>query len=214
MNRRKNFKKRGNKQTKQVWRNKRKIKMLSKAMELKLYDTDTVTMANVDTAGHADFLNSIAQGNTEHTRDGNECLLRKIKIRGYIQNTNGTPQDGVMRLLLVRYKNQMAATLTIGRLLQNTNSAISTVNTFRNPDYTEQIVVIDDTSFGYDTTQYSQIPFKMEKKLNSENKWDSAGGATGDCLLNGLWLVAVTNQATTANAPSIVYEARTSFCDS
>lgn len=201
----------------QVYKNKRKLTMLSKAMEMKHLD-GTGTLATCDTSGEKLWLNQVDQGDLPESRDGKKIQARRIFIRGYISNTNGTPADGIMRIILVRRKDAGGNTFDVDNidrgLLYNDTSGGYTVLSNMNTRNAHNYDVLLDETFGYDTTQYSQIPFKIVKKLNHQATYTLAVTVDdADCSKNALFLFCFTNQATEANAPSVVYEYRYSFLD-
>lgn len=203
------------KTTKQVYKNKKDLKVLKKLIEPKFLD-GTSTMSQITTASsHVLLLNDIDQsagGEDIQTRIGRDILARRIFVRGYMQNTNGTPADGIMRILLVRYKDSKGEQIATNKVLYNEQGA-TTVNGFLNVDEARHFDVILDTTFGYDTSAHTLIPFKYKKKLNHVVRYNSSTGTYDMIEKNSLWLIAITTQATAANAPDLVLEWRYSYLD-
>lgn len=208
-------KKKRNKTSKQIWKNKRDLKKIKRGISYKWYDANCA-LTTVPNTGDQVCLNPINCGTGYNNRKDRNIQARRIMIRGYINNNNGTPADGVIRIILVRYKECNGASLTMGTLLYNHGTAAFTVNSNKNMDHKQDFDIICDTTFGYDTTQHTQIPFKIVKKFDHEVVYnsDSTSGIDHTHIEeNSLWFMAITNQATEANAPSITAEYRYSFCD-
>jgi len=103
--RKRRYKKRGKYLKKQVYKNKKKLKLLARAIEYKYFDT--VTAADGwDATGNSLVLNAMQLGNTAITRVGNKVVARRLTIRGYLQNTNGEPLDGIARMIIVKARDQ------------------------------------------------------------------------------------------------------------
>lgn len=209
---------RGNRLRKQVNKNSRVIKQLRKGQELKyidFYDTDTAFHQLTD-AGNLKYLSTIAHGDTVHTRDADECVMRKIKIRGALINDEGTPTDGICRILVIRVRNPQKITWSLAKTLMNHSAGVGSVFSFLNPDYARMFSVIDDITIAYDADSYRNVPFKITKKLNSILKFDGVNGAYDECLSNALWMLAWTDcpAVSAANAPHIDLEWRIFFIDS
>lgn len=207
--------KRKSKISKQVYKNKRLLKKLSNNIEYKYYDGNC-GLTTIPNTGDQHCLNVVDNGDLYNQKEGREITSRRIMIRGYVNNNNGTPADGVLRIMLVRYHHAKGATLTVPDVLYNDGAAATSVNSMINMENKRQFDIIADTTFGYDTTQHTQIPFKIKKKLDHKvifNTERTSGTSAADIELNSLWFLAITNQATEANAPSITAEYRYSFCD-
>ncbi len=208
----KRFRKRRSGLKSQVYKNKKSIKRLNQAIEYKFFDGATVEVA-VNSTGTVTYLNTIAEGITNHTRTGGKITFRRVLIRAIFENDNGTPADGVARILLVRKIANEGASPSIATILYNHNDDATTVTSNRNMERAENLKVYFDHTFAYDTLLHSEIPFKISQKLNSNCEYNGATGVVGTCIDNGLYLVALGTEAAGANAPVIQLDWRVTYCD-
>ncbi len=191
-----------------VKQNARDIKWIKKNIEFKFVDT-SISLADVNTTGATHTLNLVADGPLENERSGEEITSRRLMIRGFFQNDQGTPVDCIVRMVVWRQKSVIGVTPTVGHLLGST-----AVNNFRNMDRKENIVVYLDDTFAMDDAQHRLIPFKFMKRLNHTVRFDGAGGAANNLFYNGLNISFMSTVTGTTNAPLINLIARYSYCDS
>lgn len=176
-------------------KNYKDLKFLKKAIEMKLRDTTTAGV-NIDNTGNCHFIPNIGQSSAENARNGCEITARKIKIRGYIDNSaeGANSVDNIVRLILVRKKDNQNSTLSIPDLLQDGVD----VNSFMQKDRSHNYHIYWDQTIALDTTQHSKVPFKVSINVNSQIKYDkdvTTGGPT-DCQENGFYLVYFGTEAT------------------
>lgn len=210
--------KKGNYLKRQVYKNKSQLQTLNKAIEYKYQDV-AVTTQGIHTTATFHCLNaSITQSVTgQHSRIGNQLTAKKIRIRGVINNSHGTPADGVLRLILVRYKTASGRTPVFTDIFQtkSVGGDVSTILSFRNTEHMKDFDVMIDTTFAYDTVAHTQIPFKIVRKLkhNVEYNDTATTGAVTTIESNSLWLVALSNHADEPDSPLIGLEWRYTFSD-
>ncbi len=142
---------------------KKDIKWLKKNIEFKFADT-TTTNIDASLAGTVSSLNLIAQGDTVDTRIGDMITARRIVVRGKIENTNGTPVDTIVRIILFRTLRNNGVLTPLTELLAFGGSSIPLA--WREMEDSDNIKVMFDTTFTMDTLTHSLIPFKLMYKLN------------------------------------------------
>ncbi len=187
---------------------KKDIKWLKKNVEFKSRD-QTFTDEELSTTVVPVRLNLMGTGDTVSAREGNMIAARRILVRGFVSNDNGTPVDCVCRIMLVRQKQSAGTALAIGDVLLN-----ATVNGPRNLDLASNIVVYADETFSMDLTTHSLIPFKFIFKLNNQVRYGTTAATEAGLEQNGINLIGISTVATGANAPTMTFDARFSFCDS
>lgn len=187
---------------------KRDVKWLKKNIEFKFLDS-TLNNVELSTTPVVTPLSLIADGPLVSERSGESLTARRIALRFTVENNNGTPVDCVCRIMLVRSKQPRGALLPISGLLVS-----SDVNSWRNLDRKNDIVVYADYTFTMDTTQHSMIPVKLIKKLNHIVKFSGAAGSNSTLQENGLFLISLSTVVTGANAPTLIGISRFSFNDS
>ncbi len=190
---------------------KKDIKWLKKNIEFKFKDL-TVTNQDASNAPTLLLLNGVANGPLVVERTGDELTARRIVIRGKIENTNGTPVDTIVRIILFRERRVNGVVPVLGDVLAATGTAA--VLSWRNMDDKNNIKVMFDTTFTMDTTQHSLIPFKLIYKLNHQTLYSGVGTGVSSIQTNGLFLVVISEVAAGANAPTVDFTSRYSFVDS
>lgn len=208
--RRKRFKKRY-KGSGLARKNYKDLKFIKKAIEVKFID-EVLSNQHLNTTGTINHINGVAQGDAQDERAGRKVQSRKIKIRGYINNDRGTPEDAVCRMMLVRVKQPK--TLGTGLALLDLVKT-SSVNSFYTPDGDNRFQVYFDHTFAMDTTQHSLIPFKITQKLNHEVLYtETTTGATEtDIARNAMYLVYWSTVAGTTNDPVVNMTVRYTYVD-
>ncbi len=199
--RRRRFKKNGMKKV------KKDIKWLKKNIEFKARDIST-TQADLSLTGSSTRLNLVGQGDTSSSCDGNQVTSRRILIRGFVRNANGTPVDCVCRIIVCRQKVTNGQALDINDVVETT-----TVNSVRELSLAQNIVVYADETFGMDTTGHALIPFKFMFKLNHQCRYNGTGGTESDLESNGLSIIGISTVAGGANNPDMDFVSRYSYVD-
>ncbi len=196
----------------QVFKNKKALKRLNEQIEYKMIDLIRSTIVG-DDDGNFLSLALIAVGDTASGRTGEKIYARRIMIRGHIHNDRGTPEDGTIRLLLIRKKQTGGVAVALQDVLRNENSGTSTLFAMRNPHNAHNLVVYYDETIAYDTSQHTNIPFKIIQKLAHTQQYNTTTGVETALESNGIYLMAIGDQATAANAPGVTFEARYSYTD-
>ncbi len=190
---------------------KNDIKWLKKNVEFKFIDT-TLTDVDCSSAGTVTYISGMLENALVNGRVGREVTARRIAIRGKIENTNGTPVDTLVRIILFRKRHVHGTTVPLTELLSFGGSAIPLA--WRQMNHKFEYKVMFDTTFTMDTLTHSLIPFKLVYKLNHTQRFDAAGAGVGECEENGLFLVALSEVASGANNPTMDFSARYSYADS
>ncbi len=188
---------------------KKDIKWLKQNIEFKFIDI-SIDVA-IDTTGDVTSFNSlIAAGTGLDERVGEEVTARRIFIRGHVHNDRGTPADGLIRLIVFRQKRSLSVQTAVNEILDSGGSV--TTNRMRNMDNKEDIVIYADHTIAFDTLAHTLVPFKFMFKLNHQAKY--GGTATSAPVDNLVGFMAISTQATSANAPGVALEGRYSYVDS
>ncbi len=201
----------------QVFKNKRDLKRINDSIEYKFFDLAKVTVVCDSTVTTGITLLNPVPGGTAgvllQERDGNEVHATRIKVRCVFENDNGTPADGIARILLVRKIDTDRTTAPTTEVILNQTDATATTTSFRAMSFKENYKVYWDHTFTYDTTQHSLIPFIINQKLDHQTIWTSATGTIGALQQNGIFLICLSTAAAGANAPSLSIDSRFSFTD-
>ncbi len=193
--------------------------------ELKFYDTSTTkalttTMANVFSAT-AITMNTIPQGSTQVTRIGNEAIIKKIQVRGYLQfhGVHGTTLNGqtnMARIMIVVDHQPNGAILPAGDILESTTQ----VSSMRNLDTSNRITVLYDKTFAANlNTAYRgtvgsiassdmHIPFSFFKTLNMKTQYDGTTQDIASIATNSIICYAMIEDAAAACTIELVTRAR------
>ncbi len=188
--------------------NAKEIKWLKKNVEFKFKDT-TFNDLDVNDASTTQTLNLIADGPLVDERDGEEVTARRLMIRGFFHNDQGTPVDCIIRMIIWRQISVLGVTPVLGMV----NLSLD-VDSLRHMARKENVVVYLDETFTMDTTQHSLIPFKFIKKLNHKARFQGTTGTQSDLFRNGINISLVSTVNGVANDPLVNFTARYSYCDS
>ncbi len=191
---------------------KKDIKWLKMNIEFKFKDVDLTPVCLDAGVVSTVCTGVIAQSDGVTGRTGNEITARRMFIRGYIHNDRGTPGDCIVRILVLRDKSPNGAAPTIANIFSGTFGGLLGVNSPYNISLAPRLKVYADYTFSMDTLGHSEIPFKFSQKLNHHVNY--AGASTAEPVLNGFYMVFISNVANDANAPAVRLTARFSFCDS
>ncbi len=191
---------------------KRDIKWLKKNIEFKFLDTD---INSLDTGFDSPLvfpLNLLPQNVGASGRIGDEVTARRIAIRGFVHNDNGTPQDCIVRIILFRQIRVNGVTALLSDLLEDTTSS-RTVNSWRNMQNKTNFKVLFDSTFTMDTLTHTLLPFKLMYKLNHQVEYDSTAATIANAETNQLYLVGISTVTGSVNSPNITGSARYSYVD-
>lgn len=203
--------------------------------EIKYFDTSLVSLAITNptgaTGGEADpttidCLNAIAQGDGESNRDGRNCHMKSINIRGtvivsnQINQTVGQVPTQVM-LALVHDKQTNGVQLNSEDVFTNVSaSAVLASCPFRNLQYTKrftilasQLIVFEPQALSYDGTNMEASGmakhFQMNAKLGFVTNFKGTTSVVGSIVDNSVHMIAYCTGSGTA--PALSYNSRVRF---
>lgn len=188
----------------------KKLKQIANAEEIKFFDTDITTAGTSSGVISSSSLNLMQEGDTDQSRDGNECLLSRIDIRGNLELPEESDQASVGLLtpslcrMIVYYDKQCnGAAAAVTDIL-----AGATFDSFYNLDNRKRFRMLYDkvhsfnvlpTSDGgtanqYDSAvQYRNIRWGM--KLNKKIVFDATTGAITDLTSGNIGVLLITKGA-------------------
>lgn len=181
---------------------------------------DVVSNDNVvDTAGVAVCLNDLDISAYGDGRIGEVVGNERLRINMIIENNHGTPEDVMLRLVVLRFKDQEGASTVVWTDVFKSIVAGGTTHggvlAHRFLDSKNTYAVMYDNTFYMDTSLNSGIPLKMSFKLNHNTQYKKVpAGTVADIIKNGLWILAISEQETSANAPYMSFHARLTYNDS
>ncbi len=180
------------------------------------YHIVTAAGATVSTAGTVVDLNSIPQGDTAITRDGNVVSLRSLQGRFYVYNTS-TTRSYMVRLLLVRVLRQDNTDLDVASDEQGVLRA-SNIYSLRNSEGVARINynILMDKTFIVGSLLTTSTPINDRKLIKFYKKWKKtlkckfSDEQTSQPRTNSLYLVFLADAA----SATISYECKVRFTDS
>ncbi len=201
--------KRGNGLKKTVYKNKQKIQLLSKAIEYKWFDR-SLTNQDVNTVGVAHPINIMAQGTNVSTREGNKLLARRVTIRGHFHNNHGTAQDCVVRMLLIRARDQNNVAQTINLVL---DPGVTNVHSMLRDAHKHRFQILLDKTFAMDTSQHSIIPFYFTHKCKTVCTYNANTPSVTDIEDGAYYLMTYSTVVGTTDDPRLDFTARFYYMD-
>lgn len=156
----------------------KKVNKLAKIPELKNYVDNSGTI-NVTTSGqwYSAFSKNIVTGLTDNDRIGDQIRCKSLHIKGTINLMPPMASVAVVRLILVRYKDNYYNTNPSIVDLLNTNDYRSFYNTETQKD---EYSILYDKTFNLNQTTKPQVYFSIHKNLsNAYAKWNPGTISTG-----------------------------------
>jgi len=168
---------------------------------------DTIFTGTFDTTGEvldATGLNLIAQGDTATTRDGRECWIKSIHIRGEIYCAAATGvSSSIIRLLLILDTQCNGAYPAVLDVLSSNGT-----KSFNNLDNSKRFKTLKDWHFAVNTptlttnfdanTRFSSSFYKTikyHKRCNIPIEFSSTTGAITEIKSNNLILIGISSVA-------------------
>lgn len=195
---------------------KRNVKRLIDKSKEPKYIASSATYQYVDSTGAIIDLTSIAQGDTDTTRDGDQCKLQRVTFNFQVFLNNAVITQAMVRVILFRWKNfdNAVAPLPGDVLLMGLGSINAPLSTYVH-DTRENIEIIKDKTINVTTWSNgsSTMNFycRLSKKLNSLVRFVGAT-TSGEGKIFAL-LVADTAAGAAANRPQISYMTQMDFID-
>lgn len=183
----------------------------------------SVTLYNP--SSNAQTLNSVPQGDSSSSRDGDNMVMKSIQVKGYIsrnldQDLPDAPSSIVMELMLVMDLQTNATALTAGDVVDGDAGRLlqSIPNSKRFIILGRKTITLDCPNLATDGTNTfssgSQLrKFKMFAKLNHKVNFISTTDAVGSILDRSLNVIAVASTATAPNDVGMFYTSRLRFVD-
>lgn len=191
-----------------VYKNRKDIKLLKKSIEYKYFDV-TQGAADCNTSGTAFELNAMQQGDTVSTRTGNRVLARRLTIRGYFNNSHNTPQDCIVRMIILKARDQNNASQTVSIVLNTTPY----VNSHLKDEHKHRFQILADKTFTMDTSQHTLIPFYFTQKLNSVCTYNGNAGDYSDIEDGCYYIMFMSSVAGTTDDPLCTFISRFYYLD-
>lgn len=185
-----------------AWKTGKYLKTIVNAEKKKF---DVVTSSTVSTTPVIVHINAIAQGDDDHSRDGNSILMHSLSIRAKMTlnaATTAVQQSG--RFILVRDSQQIGDTSPAVTDVLTTQSFQS----FLNPDTVGRFTILVDRMMAVSSDRPT-IDFQINQKVNKHARFNGAN--SNDIQKNGLFLLWFGDAAT--NVPSFDITTRVNFYD-
>lgn len=184
-----------------------KVRGLERKQEVKVYDINLTTIANVSTAGDSRSIAAITTGSLINNRDGNQISPFFMKMRLQWHDTVITNTNVLYRTIIYRDLRQVGGevpavldVLTVGNPL----SMIVQSNRKR------WKILFDRTwTRSKDSLTSNSFVAVIGLKLSLPMRW--SGAASGAHNMNGLYMINLTNLA--ADTPSMTFTHRLFFND-
>lgn len=164
-------------------------------------------------------------------RVGRAVKVMKVKVRGQITVPAQTAQSGAdastrIRLLLVQDQQSNAASMTAAQLLNDAGAAVSTINSYQNPNQFGRFRVLKDKSWSISNLNLANdtgttggivqagmvIPFKFSYFYSQpvEVHFNATNGGTIADVVDHSWHLVCGCQSI-AYAPTIAYYTRITY---
>ncbi len=199
-------------------------------IENKFYDTKvsgdaivtTTASAEVDPPADDHCLNAIAQGDGESNRDGRQCRLTSVQLKGLLtidvlSDQADIPQGNILRVIIYHDKQTNGAQAQSEQVLLDTAGV--DLCSLRNPQYNQRFTVWMDRIFdmspttagtdGANTNSIGQPSkyFEFYKKLDLPVNFTSTTSNIANITDNSIHVIAIAQAA----GAKISYQARVKF---
>ncbi len=165
--------------------------------EVKHHDVANFTI-NMVSAGAVKSapLNGILNGNTDGTRVGDKIHVHKVSYRGFIQPTDVTDSDDVVRIIFFQDKQASATTPTMGQILETV-----TVSSFRQKKRLQRFVILADffvmwnaQTLNVATSGFAKtrIPIEFFKNVDFETHYISDAATFAGISTNSIGVATVS----------------------
>lgn len=171
--------------------------------EKKYCDTSVVTVTP-NTTGQLVFLNPIATGTDQVTRNGMSVKATSLFVQGSVVK-NASATSSIVRLLLVMDHDNQGTAPNVTDILDSAN-----VNSQLNQYNGKRFQILRDKKLVLDTDEVTKI-FKYYMKLGMHLKYGGTTSGSGSARDNALYMLLISNEPT--NTPSLTYSSRLRFID-
>lgn len=181
--------------------------------------TDFTHNTTLGTSISTTCLTTMAQGNTDITRNGDSIMMKYNYLKGYCVYNSAANASQRIRVCIVRDMNNSTTAPTLAKLFATTGAGLVEVAP-HNKDYTEQYKVLYDKLFYVDASR-PVAHFKYYKKfLMGKDKQGRpiksahctfSGAADTDLGKGHLWLCQFSSHG--LNSPTVVWYNRFGYVD-
>lgn len=194
----------------QLYKDVSKLKNLIN-VEFKFHDVNVVDQG-MHTTGSVTYLNLVAGGDTDQTRDGNQFRMKSIQINGVIKLPDGDTVPDMVRVSLVLDTEPDGSTMDLTKLYDTTGS-VPYYLALRNLDERSRFVMLKDWKFGLNPNGRELIPFKFFRKLDIKTLFNSTTASVGNLKNNALCLVLTGAQASASTPSTMTFHSRIRYVD-
>lgn len=169
----------------QVNRKVEAVKRVLKASEEKGWKDAYSGSLSADTAGTCILLNGLTQGDTSVNREGDEVLMRSVKLNLNMITADAT---NIFRVMLVIDHEPQGTTLTMGEVLDMA-TILYPPYAYRKMDYKKRFTILYDNTVYLNTLAYSNGFLKVNQVLNLKTLYKSGSnaGTIADISRNALY---------------------------
>lgn len=193
----------------------RMVKQIRKAEEVKKADSNVfVTALPVDQLGYVFNATQAAQGSSQYTRIGIDCLAKYVSINGVLSVPSAAiinAQQVVRFIVFVDRQEVANATPALTELLETTGTALAPYS-FYNRTNVGRFRVIRDFKVAL-TQQYSVKPIKINLSFKKPHKVRYSGSTITSNRANSIWIAMLSNIPTATNNPTFQGTMRFGFTD-
>lgn len=173
-------------------------------VEIKFHDVDG-SVSSKNATSDVTALNSIAQGDTNNTRDGNIIKPQSLSLKGRI--ITGADASETVRVLIVKMRNDNGVTPTIGDILE-TEDTLSPYNDSERNRFT----VLFDRRFvlhAIIASSNHEVLFSYGNEMTGHTRYVD-GAATFET--GGIYVMTVSTKGT-SNFPLLTWTSRFKYTD-
>lgn len=153
----------------------------------------------------------IVQGSGNSSREGDRIKVVRFDMRALITQDVAIPATFV-RIVIFKDTQNLGALPTFNDLL-NTTTATQNLVTHFDIQNRSRFKVIYNKAFALTVADKIEIPLHFSKKQNYTIKYKSNTGGVADLNGSGYFFYAWSDQAVTANPPSLTYSIKVSYVD-
>ncbi len=177
-------------------------------VEFKNHDSTGTAVARSATPAIIN-LTSIAQGDTNLTRDGSNCKLVSLQFKYFIEQ-HASAVNTQIRVMIVLDKQTNQALYTAGDLLEDI-TVDDIIVSMPNIDNAARFNIMYDRVHTYSDSGRTNSYHKMYKKVQIKLRFDAPEAAIAAMVVNSVSLFIVSNEAT--NTPTMTHHLRWRFVD-
>lgn len=194
----------------------RQVKAIANRIESKYLDyQDVVEQAELPSATVTGYNFSVcSQGTANEERVGNEVKWKKLQIRGWLANNQGTPADCIVRMIILIWRDNDNADTQLQNVLQNPTS-INSLYHMQHAKSKRFKILLDNTfTMQPDTDADTQkfLPIKIRLPVRCKTIFNSNYGDYRDVERNMIRMYLLATSAT-ANNPIMTFDWRMGYYD-